>query len=191
MIGVEGDFNRTSNKTNQTFTGTETSSFFTNTDGIGQTEFVAVTDVTSIRRVETDWTASARARFGWASDRSSLCNGRCGLDPRQCFCQRHGTDRLHIINLVNPAANTRGIIIGGRALRSFRWARSPILTSRKRMILSLDGPVAAVESGPSTTRSVLAWNIVIPVTAIIPIIFAKTVLRFSPGRPRLISTATK
>jgi opacity protein-like surface antigen len=117
VIGVEGDFNRTSNSTTQTFTGTQTSSFFLNTDGVGGTEFVAVTDVTSIRRVETDWTASARARFGWASDHVLLyVTGGAAWTHLNVFANDTArTDFTLIESGIIPAANTNGVIpiIGG------------------------------------------------------------------------------
>ena len=59
LVGLEGDFNRTQTSASQTFSGTDTNFF----DLVG----FAVTDITAIRRVETDWSASARARFGWVN----------------------------------------------------------------------------------------------------------------------------
>jgi outer membrane immunogenic protein len=60
VVGLEGDFQRTATDRWATFTGTATN-FFDN-------EGFAITDVTINRRAETDWQASARAKFGWAND---------------------------------------------------------------------------------------------------------------------------
>lgn len=68
VVGLEGDFNRTSTSASQTFAGTETNFFsFINTSQGPSGGLFAVTDVTSLRRAETDWTASARGRLGWAN----------------------------------------------------------------------------------------------------------------------------
>ncbi len=67
VVGVEGDFQRTSSHGGQTFTGTETNSlFFDNGEGIFPDEFV-VTDLMTERKAEMNWTASARGRLGYAS----------------------------------------------------------------------------------------------------------------------------
>jgi len=60
VFGIEGDFNRTSTTRSTSF---ESSQFNPgDTNGI----LVATTDLKTMRTAETDWTASARARVGWA-----------------------------------------------------------------------------------------------------------------------------
>lgn len=72
VVGIEGDFNRTSTSRSQTFEGSQTNFFgATTSTGFRGLDF-AVTDVTATRRAETDWTASARARLGWANGRVLL-----------------------------------------------------------------------------------------------------------------------
>ncbi len=66
VVGIEGDFQRTSTHGGQTFSGTETFSFFDNIDGLFPGEFV-VTDLTTERKAEMNWTASARGRLGYAN----------------------------------------------------------------------------------------------------------------------------
>jgi outer membrane immunogenic protein len=71
VVGVEGDFNRTSTGTSSLFrslgdfgTDTNVSTFFD-----GGTEVTAITDFSSTRTTETNWIASARARLGFAQGR--------------------------------------------------------------------------------------------------------------------------
>jgi outer membrane immunogenic protein len=64
VVGVEGDFERTATSRSLSFTGTQT-------NFADPFEF-AVTDITVIRKAETDWQASARARFGWANGHTLL-----------------------------------------------------------------------------------------------------------------------
>jgi opacity protein-like surface antigen len=118
---VEGDFNRTNTSASRTFTGTATNfDFFgppDNTSGVGgiPVGILAITDVTSERRVETDWSASARARLGWAKGHVLLyVTGGAAWTHVNAFAndtartQFFGIEELGPI-IFQPNANTNGI----------------------------------------------------------------------------------
>src|SRR4029079_12433885 len=72
VVGVEGDFNRTSNSSSsqfsetQTFLQDESDDDKVNTPSQIFSELFSTTDFDSFRKAEAEWTASARARFGYA-----------------------------------------------------------------------------------------------------------------------------
>jgi outer membrane immunogenic protein len=113
LIGLEGDFNRTHTSASQTFTGTATNSF--------DLEGFAVTDVTAIRRAETDWSASARARLGWVNGHVLLyVTGGAAWTDINVFA--HDTARTEFFEFTNigipltNGATTSGFPVGSSSL---------------------------------------------------------------------------
>jgi outer membrane immunogenic protein len=102
LIGLEGDFNRTQTSASQTFTGTATNFF--------DAEGFAVTDVTAIRRVETNWSASARARLGWVNGHVLLyVTGGAAWTDINVFAQDTARTEFFAFNVIGPLTNGLGI----------------------------------------------------------------------------------
>ena len=64
LLGVEGDFHGTDLEAQSGFEQTKTRTFIED-ETIQTTTIVADINLKSVRRIETDWLASARARVGW------------------------------------------------------------------------------------------------------------------------------
>ena len=109
VIGVEGDFQGTSASGKQLSSGfAETTSFFDDGGVLGLVD-TADTQLDVVRKAETDWTASLRARFGYAVG-PLLFYGTAGLawtDVRVIATDTATTTFFSPIETETAAANPR------------------------------------------------------------------------------------
>ncbi len=116
VIGVEGDFQGTSASGKQLSSGfAETTSSFNDGGAIVEqgNEIIADTTLDAVRKAETDWTASLRARFGYATG-PFLFYGTAGLawtDVKVIATETASTDFFNNFDLTAAATSPRGGVI--------------------------------------------------------------------------------
>jgi outer membrane immunogenic protein len=114
VIGVEGDFQGTSASGKQLSSGfAETTSVIGNPPPSQFNTIIADTTLDAVRKAETDWTASLRARFGYAVG-PMFFYGTAGLawtDVKVIATETASTDFFNNFDLTAAATSPRGGVI--------------------------------------------------------------------------------
>ena len=170
VFGVEADFSGVATERTTTFTSDEETDFFF--DSLSTS-----TNFTSLRTAETDWMASARARFGYAG----------GPGRRVLLYVTGGVALADVKVLLNDRAVTSFFVPApvvaapGVPPGLFWLTPSPVLTWLTMTALRLAGLPAAVRSGPLTIPGVWGWSTATTILAITPTTSERLGVRSSPA----------